>query len=86
MGDKVIIYANAKKSIVNFAAKLGGIMDKYVVLTDIDISTVVFRMKREANIKGQCNSIEEAEVDWKIWIHSAHPSSLTQFRNSESSQ
>ena len=46
--DKAIIYANPVKSIVNFAAKLGGIMDKDVVLTDIYIATVSGRMKREA--------------------------------------
>ena len=48
LGDKVIIYANTAKSIVNFAAKLGGILDKDVVLTDINIATVIGRMKREA--------------------------------------
>ena len=48
LGDKVIIYANPEKSIVNFAAKLGGIMDRDVVLTGIDIATVIGRMKREA--------------------------------------
>ena len=44
--DKFIIYANPEKSIANFAAKLGGIMDKDVVLTFIDSATVIGRMKR----------------------------------------
>ena len=48
LGDKFIIYANPVKSIVNFAAKLGGILDKDVVLTDIDIATVICSMNREA--------------------------------------
>ena len=48
LGDKVIIYANLTKSIVNFAAKLGGIMDKDIVLTGIDIATVIGRTKKEA--------------------------------------
>ena len=48
LSDKLIIYANPAKSIVNFDAKLGEIMDKDVVLTDIDIETVIGRMKREA--------------------------------------
>ena len=47
LGNKVIIYENAAKSIVNFAAKLGGIIDKDVVLTDIDIETVIGGTKRE---------------------------------------
>ena len=48
LGDKVIIYADTEKSIVNFAAKLGGIMDKDFVLTNIYIAAVIGRMKREA--------------------------------------
>ena len=48
LSDKLIIYANPAKSIVNFDAKSGKIMDKDVVLTDIDIATVIRRMKREA--------------------------------------
>ena len=44
--DKFIIYANPEKSIVGFAAKLGGIMDKDVVLTFINSATVIGRMKR----------------------------------------
>ena len=48
LGDKVIIYANSTKSIVNFYAELVGIMNKDVVLTDIDISTLIGRKNREA--------------------------------------
>ena len=51
LGDTVIIYDNAEKSIVNFAARLGGIMDKEIVLNDIDIATVIGRMKREAKVE-----------------------------------
>ena len=46
LGDRVIIYANPSKSIVNFATKLGVVMDKDFVLTDIDIETVIGRVKR----------------------------------------
>ena len=48
LGGKFIIYANPTKSIVNFAAKLGGIMDKDIVLHVIYIATLIGRMKREA--------------------------------------
>ena len=45
LADKVIIYAKPAKSIVNLATKLGEIVDKDVVITDIHIDSVIGRMK-----------------------------------------
>ena len=70
------------KYIKPFVTASDGLGDKVIIYAKpLDCQTFPFHY-----IKVQCDSIEQSEVAWKIWIHSAHPSSLTQFRNSESSQ